>query len=326
MRLFLEATKKMKKHLVLIATILLLSTIIISGCEEQKTPTIISFVISPNEIELGQSCDIRWIVTDATSVSIDHGIGFVNLSGNRTITPMQTTMYTITAISPTKTLTATAQVTVNEPYVKPNVSMLQSEFYIEIIQIENSRVQQSLVSLIAINKNNSENQTAILRPTIVEGDGNKNYLAAGDVIIFQNLSEFPVKQLWDIILYYRGDVIGQIIFRNPPGPYDSPRVRVAQFGSNVTIIGIINGPINQTQISVVAINKTSGAIQSSIIGPSIIDNDNNQNILSIDDWITFSNLAKFKANDQWTIQLKYGDDVIGQCTFTNPKIINIIPT
>lgn len=75
-----------------------------------------------------------------------------------------------------------------------------------------------------------------------------------------------------------------------------------------------------------AINKTSGEIQSSIIGPSIVDNDNNQNILSIDDWITFSNLGKFKANDQWTIQKKYEVDVISQCTFTNPRIISIIPT
>lgn len=126
--------------------------------------------------------------------------------------------------------------------------MIQSEFFIEITNIENSRVNQSLVNVVTINKNSSENQTSILRPTIVEGEGNKNYLAAGDIIIFQNLSEFPVKQLWDIILYYRGDVIGQVIFRNPPGPYDSPRVRVTQFKSNVTIIGIINGPIDQNQI------------------------------------------------------------------------------
>lgn len=316
----------MKKQITVILAIVLISTIIISGCEEQQSPKISIFEITPNEIELGQTSLLHWVVIDATNVSIDNGIGIVPLTGNQTITPTETTTFTITATTSTKTITATAQIIVNEPYIKPNVSMLQSEFYIEIIQIENSRVEQSLISIISLNKNNSENQTAILRPTIVEGDGNKNYLAAGDVIIFQNLSEFPVKQLWDIILYYRGDVIGQIIFRNPPGPYDSPRVRIAQFGSNATVIGIINGPINQTEISVVAINKTSGAIQSSIIGPSIIDNDNNQNILSIDDWITFSNLAKFKANDQWTIQLKYGDDVIGQCTFTNPRIINIIPT
>ncbi len=316
----------MKKQITIILTIVLISTIIISGCNEQQSPKISTFEITPNEIELGQTSQLRWVVSEATTVTIDQGIGIVPLSGNRTITPTETTTFTITAKTSTETTTATAQIIVNEPYVQPNVSMLQSEFYIEIIKIENSRVQQSLVSIVVINKNNSENQTAILRPTIIEGDGNKNYLAAGDVIIFQNLSEFPVKQLWDIILYYRGDVIGQIIFRNPPGPYNSPRVRIAQVKSNVTIIGIINGPINQTQISVVAINRTSGSIQTSMIGPSIIDNDNNQNILSIDDWITFSNLGKFKANDQWAIQLKHGDDVIGQCIFTNPRVINIIPT
>jgi len=316
----------MKKQITVILAIVIISTILISGCEEQQSPKISTFEVTPNEIELGQSSQLRWVVSDATNVSIDQGIGIVPLTGNQTITPTVTTTFTITAKTSTKTIIKTALIIVNEPYIKPNVSMIQSEFFIEISNIENSRVDQSLVNVVAINKNNSENQTSILRPAIVEGEGNNNYLAAGDVIIFQNLSEFPVKQRWDIILYYRGDVIGQVIFRNPPGPYDSPRVRLIQFKSNVSILGIINGPIDQTQISVVAINKTSGAIQSSMIGPSIVDNDNNQNILSIGDWITFSNLGKFKVYDQWTIQLKHGDDVIGQCAFINPREINLIPT
>ncbi len=316
----------MKKQIAFIVAIVVFSTIIISGCEEQKSPAISSFIITPNEIEVGQSSELRWVVSDASNVTIDHGIGIVPLTGNRTITPKETTTFTITAKTSTKTITATAQIIVNEPYIKPNVSMIQSDFYIEINHIENSRVPQALVSIVSINQNNSENQTSILRPTIIEGDGNINFLGVGDIIVFQNLTEFPIKQLWDIKLYYRDDVIGQIIFRNPPGPYDSPRVRFIQFDSYVTIIGIVNGPIDQAQISVVAINKTSGAIQSSIIGPSIVDNDNNQNILSIDDRITFSNLAKFKTNDQWTIQLKYEDEIIGQCTFIKPSGIIQIPT
>jgi hypothetical protein len=37
------------------------------------------------------------VVTGATSVSIDHGIGNVALSGHRTVIPSEITTYTLTA-------------------------------------------------------------------------------------------------------------------------------------------------------------------------------------------------------------------------------------
>jgi hypothetical protein len=98
-----------------------------------------------------------------------------------------------------------------------------------------------------------------------------------------------------------------------------------QTESNVTIIGSINGPIEQTLCSILVINTTSGVNQTSVVGATLTNRDNNTALLGISDQIIFSNLEKFKAGDTWTIHLMYKGDSIGQCTFTNPHDIIIIP-
>jgi hypothetical protein len=205
--------------------------------------------------------------------------------------------------------------------------MVQSEFYIEITDTENSHVNQLQVSVIAINKNNSENQTSSIGPVINDGDGNPTILGVGDIITFRNLSDFRVRQLWDIRIVYNGDIIGQCIFKNPGPPYDTPLVRMIQSESTITIIGIINGPLEQALCSVTAINSTSEANQTSVIGAMLtINNDSNPNLLGIGDQIIFSNLKTFRTGDKWMIQLRYAGNIIGQCRFTNPVHIIQIPT
>jgi hypothetical protein len=325
MRITFGGFRKMKKLLAITAVIILFCTIFLSGCNEQKKPIIASFEVTPNEIELGKTAYISWNVSGATSVTIDNGIGVISLTGNRPITPTETTTYTLTAKS-TSTVTATTSIIVHQPIEKPNITMVQSEFYIEITDTENSRVNQFQVSVIAINKNNSENQTSSLRPVINEGDGNPTILGFGDIITFRNLSNFRVGEQWDIQMIYKGDIIGQCIFKNPKPPYDTPLVRMIQSESNITIIGIINGPLEQALCSITAINMTSSENQASIIGSALVDKDNNPTLLGPLDQITFSNLTKFKVGDKWNIQLVYNGDSIGQCIFTNPISIIQIPT
>jgi len=310
----------------MIGVTILLCTIALSGCNEQKKPIISSFEVTPNEIELGKTAYISWNVSEATSVTIDNGIGVVSLTGNRTITPAETTTYTLTAKSSSTTITATTSIVVHQPIEKPNITMVQSEFYIEITDTENSYVNQNQVSVIAINKKNSENQTSSLGPVINEGDGNPTFLGIGDIITFRNLSNFGVGELWDIRMIYKGEIIGQCIFRNPAEPYDTPVVRMIQSESSITIIGIINGPVEQALCSITAINSTSRANQTSVIGAMLTDNDSNPNSLGIGDHIMFSNLGAFRTGDKWIIQLLYAGDKIGQCTFTNPVNIILIPT
>lgn len=325
MRITFGGFREMKKIVSMIGVTILLCTITLSGCNEQKKPIISSFEVIPNEIELGKTAYISWNVSEATSVTIDNGIGVVSLFGNRTITPAETTTYTLTAKS-SSTVTATTSIIVHQPIEKPNITMVQSEFYIEITDTENSRVNQFQVSVIAINKNNSENQTSTLGPVINEGDGNPTILGIGDIITFRNLSNFRVGEQWNIQMIYKADIIGQCIFKNPKPPYDTPLVRMIQSESSITIIGIINGPLEQPLCSITAINLTSGANQASVIGAMLTDNDSNPNSLGIGDHIMFSNLGAFRTGDKWIIQLLYAGDKIGQCTFTNPVNIILIPT
>lgn len=326
MRINFGGFSEMKKLLAIIGVTILLCTIVLSGCNEQKKPIISSFEIIPNEIELGKPAYLHWNVSEATSVTIDNGIGAVSLSGNRTITPANTTTYTLTAKSSSTTVNATTSIIVHQPIEKPNITMVQSEFYIEITETQNVRVNQFQVSVIAINRNSSENQTSALGPIINDGDGNTAIFGIGDIITFRNLSDFQVGELWNIQMYYNGDIIGQCFFKNPEGPYNTPIIHMTQSKSNVTIIGIINGPLDQTMCSIIAINTTSQADQTSLIGATLTDSDGNPNLLGIGDHIIFSNLAKFKVADSWTIQLIYGGERIGQCTFTNPGSIIQIPT
>ncbi len=326
MRITFGGFREMKKIVSMIGVTILLCTIALSGCNEQKKPIIASFEVTPNEIEVGKTAYISWSVSEATSVTIDHGIGVVSLTGNRSITPTETTTYTLTAKSSSTEITETTSIVVHQPIEKPNITMVQSEFYIEITNTGNSRVNQFQVSFIAINKNNSENQTSALGPVINEGDGNPTILGVGDIITFRNLSNFRVGEQWDIRMIYNGDIIGQCIFKNPKPPYDTPLVRLIQSESNITIIGIINGPLEQALCSITAANSTSGANQTSVIGAMLTDNDSNPNSLGIGDHIMFSNLGAFRTGDKWIIQLLYAGDIIGQCTFTNPVHIILIPT
>jgi phospholipase C len=88
-----------------------------SGVTVSATATInilgVTLVASPSRIGPGQTASLIWTSANATSLSIDQGIGAVALSGNQIVSPAATTIYTITATNGTATATATA--TVNAP-------------------------------------------------------------------------------------------------------------------------------------------------------------------------------------------------------------------
>lgn len=72
----------------------------------------ISVKIEPAVIKAGESAVIQWQVKNADTVVIDGGIGTVGLSGNRTILPKASTVYTVTAQGYGKTKTAQAEIRV----------------------------------------------------------------------------------------------------------------------------------------------------------------------------------------------------------------------
>jgi len=80
----------------------------------------ISFSAEPTSIQRGQSSTLRWQVSgDVTSVSIDQGIGTVPNTGNRRVTPNDSTTYTLTATGPGGTSTGAATVNVSTPPPPP---------------------------------------------------------------------------------------------------------------------------------------------------------------------------------------------------------------
>jgi peptidoglycan-associated lipoprotein len=71
-----------------------------------------SLSASPNTIDQGQATTLTWQTTNATDVSID-GIGPVDVSGSRQVTPADSTTYHLIAKGAGGTQDATARVTVN---------------------------------------------------------------------------------------------------------------------------------------------------------------------------------------------------------------------
>ena len=78
-------------------------------------PIINTFAPSPSSITSGQSTTLSWSTSNATAVSIDNGVGSQPPSGSVTVSPAQTTVYTLTATGPAGSVTAQTTVTVSQP-------------------------------------------------------------------------------------------------------------------------------------------------------------------------------------------------------------------
>lgn len=78
----------------------------------KANPPTAKLTAAPTTIKAGNSATLTWSTTNATTVSIDNGIGTVAASGSTTVSPTATTTYTLTATGSSGTVTATATVTV----------------------------------------------------------------------------------------------------------------------------------------------------------------------------------------------------------------------
>ncbi len=74
---------------------------------------------SPVTITRGQSSTLSWGTTNATQVSINNGIGNVEVDGTRTVSPLETTTYTLTVVGTNnQQVTCAKTITVDQPEVK----------------------------------------------------------------------------------------------------------------------------------------------------------------------------------------------------------------
>jgi len=77
-------------------------------------PTITSFSATPINIIAGSSTVLSWVVSNASSTSINQGVGTVT-GTSRSVSPTLTTTYVLTATNPGGSVTATTTVTVTQP-------------------------------------------------------------------------------------------------------------------------------------------------------------------------------------------------------------------
>ncbi len=103
----------------------------------QSVPTITSFVANPTIITNGQNSLLSWVVSNASSTSINNGVGVV--TGVSTIvTPSVTTVYQLSATNPISTTNANVTVTVNTANTGSDI---QAQIQSLLNQIANLKAQ-----------------------------------------------------------------------------------------------------------------------------------------------------------------------------------------
>jgi len=108
------------KRFIFLSLSILLLMILIAGCAAPKTPPAVAtppvigtFSNDPITISAGGTSTLSWVVDGATSVSIDQGIGKVDVQGTKVVSPVTSTVYTLTATNSAGTVTRSAVATVN---------------------------------------------------------------------------------------------------------------------------------------------------------------------------------------------------------------------
>ena len=147
---------------------------------EPNPPVVAQFTAEPDSIERGQASTLRWSVTDATSVSIEPGLGTVQSNGNRQVFPSNTTTYTLTASGGGRTVKATASVNVTVPTpappkppadIKPFTSRIETEVTDAFFDYDSSDIREDARNALS---RDSDSLKAILRDfpsnsVVVEG-------------------------------------------------------------------------------------------------------------------------------------------------------------
>jgi hypothetical protein len=87
-------------------------------------PTI-SLTVTPETVEKGHPVTVTWNSENATSLDIEPGIGPVQGSGSRSLTPTESTTYVLTAQGPGGGNNTSGHVTVNTPVTPPAIVLVE---------------------------------------------------------------------------------------------------------------------------------------------------------------------------------------------------------
>jgi hypothetical protein len=82
-------------------SIIATTTLTVSGVQpNDETPVISYFITTPYVIKKGESATLSWKSSGGSSASIDKGLGIVDGSGAKQVTPAETTTYMLTVTNP----------------------------------------------------------------------------------------------------------------------------------------------------------------------------------------------------------------------------------
>jgi hypothetical protein len=77
------------------------TTLTVSGVQpNEETPVISYFMATPFVIKRGESATLSWKSTGGSSATVDKGVGIVDGSGTKQVTPSETTTYMLTVTNP----------------------------------------------------------------------------------------------------------------------------------------------------------------------------------------------------------------------------------
>ncbi len=114
------------KKIVFLSLSVLLLLVLIPGCVTSQTPptattppVIGAFSSNPSAVNSGNPSVLFWKVTGATSVSVDQGIGQVDVAGVKVVSPVTSTVYTLTATNSAGTVTGSTVTNVNSGPLPP---------------------------------------------------------------------------------------------------------------------------------------------------------------------------------------------------------------
>jgi len=116
-----------------------------------NAPTIAEFAVEPSSIERGQTAMLRWQVSDATQIYIDQGIGAVAATGQRRISPVESTTYALLARGLGGQASATATLAVmlppppvSKPEIPPKtfIERLSSEVHDVYFDFDQSNIRE----------------------------------------------------------------------------------------------------------------------------------------------------------------------------------------
>lgn len=110
------ATGMVRSRYAILATGLAIFLVAASGaCAKPTAPTIDYFWADPPRIVVGDSATLTWGTSDASTVTIGQDVGSVASVGTGTVSPTETTSYTLTAANSYETVSSSLVVTVTAP-------------------------------------------------------------------------------------------------------------------------------------------------------------------------------------------------------------------